>query len=226
MSPFELVIFDCDGVVADSEPLSAQTLVEVLADHGMNVDIDYVFDSYLGHSLDTVLRDFERHTGAPPPAHFVETWQQALFARFRTQLQPIPGIAQVLDHLACRFCLATSSAPVRVATTLAAIGLTDHFADRVFTASEVPRGKPAPDLFLHAAARLGVAPARCLVIEDSDSGVRGGLAAGMTVWRFIGGSHYAHLHRIGGRPAALGESRVLADMEAFFDGHDGLRRPA
>jgi len=119
------------------------------------------------------------------------------------------GVAAVLEGMRVAFCLATSSSPRRLALSLRASGLTAFFAVRCFTASEVQRGKPAPDLFLHAAARMGVAPARCLVIEDSELGVRAGLAAGMAVWHFAGGCHVRAGYRL---PPEVRPGRVIRDM--------------
>jgi beta-phosphoglucomutase-like phosphatase (HAD superfamily) len=124
----------------------------------------------------------------------------------------MPGVREVLDRLAVPFCVATSSSPRRVQTSLTLVGLWQTLQDRTFTASEVAQGKPAPDLFLHSAKRMGADPARCLVIEDSLTGIQAGLAAGMTVWRFTGGSHMGP-----DTPPEPPEARPHARFASFAD---------
>lgn len=186
---FDLVIFDCDGVLIDSEIISAQMLIDALALRGVHIDLPYVAQHFLGRSypivMETIRRDF--HLDLPPA--FEDEYRTRLLAAFAADLQIMPHVAQVLAALKVPFCVATSSSPLRAATSLRLVGLEELVGPRLFTASMVARGKPAPDLFLHAAAKMGAAPARCLVIEDSLTGIRAGKAAGMTVWRFTGGAH-------------------------------------
>ena len=186
---FDLVIFDCDGVLIDSEIISARMLVEALAAKGVTIDMDYVGRHFLGRSYPTVMATIRQDFGLDLDAAFEEQYRARLLAAFETGLRVMPGVRAVLEALPRRWCVATSSSPRRVERSLQIAGLSDLTAGRVYTASMVARGKPAPDLFLHVAAAEGVAPGRCLVIEDSLNGVRAGLAAGMEVWRFTGGSH-------------------------------------
>ncbi len=185
----DLIIFDCDGVLIDSEVISAGQLIAELAGYGVAIDMAFVTRQFLGRSYPTVLREVRETFGVTLPDRFEADYRARLLAAFRTDLRVMPGVLQALAALTLPYCLATSSSPERLATSLALTGLTHAFTGRGFTASEVARGKPAPDLFLHAAAIMGHAPARCLVIEDSLTGIRAGLAAGMDVWRFTGGSH-------------------------------------
>jgi HAD superfamily hydrolase (TIGR01509 family) len=185
----DLIIFDCDGVLIDSEVISARQLIAELAGYGVAIDMAFVTRQFLGRSYPTVLREVRETFGVTLPDHFEADYRARLLAAFRTDLRLMPGVQAALATLTQPYCLATSSSPERLATSLSLVGLTEAFANRTFTASEVPRGKPAPDLFLHAARTMGHAPTRCLVIEDSLTGIRAGLAAGMTVWRFTGGSH-------------------------------------
>ena len=186
---FDLIIFDCDGVLIDSEVISARQLIAELAGYGVAIDMAFVTRQFLGRSYPTVLREVRTTFGVTLPDRFEADYRARLLAAFRAELRVMPGVQSALAALTLPYCLATSSSPERLATSLGLTGLTAAFAGRTFTASEVARGKPAPDLFLHAAATTGHAPARCLVIEDSLTGIRAGLAAGMTVWRFTGGSH-------------------------------------
>ncbi len=189
-TPFDLVIFDCDGVLIDSEIISAQMLIEALAQRGVVIDLAYVAQHFLGRSYPTVMETIRRDFHLDLPAAFEEDYRTRLLAAFEAHLQVMPHVAGVLAALRVPYCVATSSSPRRAQTSLTLAGLGHLVGPHLFTASMVARGKPAPDLFLHAAASMGVAPARCLVIEDSLTGIRAGLAAGMTVWRFIGGSHF------------------------------------
>ena len=186
---FDLVIFDCDGVLIDSEAISARMLITELAARGVEVDLAYVARHFLGRSYPVVLEQIRRDFGIGLPPDFEAEYRARLLAAFDRQLKIMPGVREVLDILEVPFCLATSSSPVRVARSLEIVGLAETFAGRVTTASEVARGKPAPDLFLLACQRMGGMPSRTLVIEDSLNGIQAARAAGMTVWRFIGGSH-------------------------------------
>lgn len=187
----DLVIFDCDGVLIDSEIISAQMLLDELATLGVRIDLDYVARHFLGRSYPVVMAQIRAEFGLDLPAAFEDAYRARLLDAFRRDLKVMPGVARVLHRMAVPWCVATSSSPRRAEMSLQLAGLWQLVEGRLFTASEVARGKPAPDLFLHAAARMGADPARCLVIEDSLTGIRAGRAAGMAVWRFTGGSHLA-----------------------------------
>lgn len=189
MSEIDLVILDCDGVLIDSEVISAQMLIEELATLGVNIDLRYVARNFLGRSYPTVMAQIRADFGLNLSPEFEAQYRNRLLEEFEKRLQIMPGVAEVISALSVPCCVATSSSPRRVEMSLKLVGLWDRLADVTFTASLVERGKPAPDLFLLVAERMGADPVRCLVIEDSLSGVRAGLAAGMQVWRFVGGSH-------------------------------------
>ncbi|HEY9213970.1 MAG TPA: HAD family hydrolase [Ancylobacter sp.] len=186
-----LIIFDCDGVLIDSEVISARTLIIDLTRHGVVVDRPFVARHFLGRSFPTVRAEIRDRLGVQLPDGFEEEYRARLFAAFEMELAAMAGAADMLEALKVPFCLATSSSPMRLARSLEIVGLDRIFTGRSFTASEVAHGKPAPDLFLHAAARMGVDPQDCAVMEDSTTGLAAGLAAGMQVWRFTGGSHLA-----------------------------------
>lgn len=191
LTNFELIIFDCDGVLIDSEIISARMLIAELADNGVTIDLDYVARHFLGRSYPTVLRQIRAEFDLDLPEEFEARYRTRLLAAFEAEMQVMPGVVAVLDRLALPWCVATSSSRPRAERSLEIAGLTGHVGGRLYTASQVANGKPAPDLFRFAAAEMGAAPARCLVIEDSLNGIRAGLAAGMEVWRFTGGSHLA-----------------------------------
>ncbi len=189
--PIELVIFDCDGVLIDSEGLSAEVLIGGLSDLGILVDFDYFCVNFLGRSFPTVARDIQATFQVELPDDFERNYRRDLLAKFAQALSPTKGVKDMLDAMTVRSCVATSSSPARVTNSLNIVGLSDYFGSNVFTASQVAFGKPAPDLFLYTAAQMGVDPRKCLVIEDSLPGVEAGLAAGMPVLRFTGGVHLA-----------------------------------
>ena len=191
----DLIIFDCDGVIADSEVISATLLVRQLLPYGIRIDADYVFRNFVGKSFPIVAGIIGERFGVALPSTFVGDYRAALREAFADSLQTTPGFLNVLGQLTCPACVATSSSAPRVAHTLDAVGLTDYFGADVFTASQVANGKPAPDLFLFAARAMSAPPERCLVIEDSAPGVEAALAAGMQVWRYVGASHIADTAR-------------------------------
>jgi HAD superfamily hydrolase (TIGR01509 family) len=224
--PFDLVIFDCDGVLIDSEIISARMLIAELARLGVVIDLDHVARHFLGRSYPTVMAQIRNDFHLDLPPDFEDRYRENLLDAFSRDLKIMPGVLQVLDELSVPACVATSSSPRRVEMSLHLTGLAGRMEGRVFTASQVDRGKPAPDLFLFAAERMGHPPSRTLVIEDSLTGVRAALAAGMTVWRFVGGSHF---RQMAGDLQTSGDARPhrqFDDFAAFFHTAPGLRRPA
>jgi HAD superfamily hydrolase (TIGR01509 family) len=222
---FDLVIFDCDGVLIDSEIISARMLITELARLGVHIDLDYVARHFLGRSYPTVMAQIRQEFHLDLPADFEDRYRDRLLDAFRRDLNIMPGVLPVLDELVVPYCVATSSSPRRVEMSLHLVGLADRAQGAVFTASQVARGKPAPDLFLFAAAEMGHAPGRTLVIEDSLTGVRAALAAGMTVWRFTGGSHFRQASGSPETPADAVPHRQFDDFAAFFHTAPSLRRP-
>lgn len=188
--PVSLVIFDCDGVLIDSEVISSRVLIEEAARDGLMLTADYVRRHFLGRSFPTVAATIREQLNVALPEDFEARYRTSLLARFETDLRVTPGLGPLLEVLRVPFCLATSSSPPRLARSLEITGLDGVFT-RCFTASEVEHGKPAPDLFLHAAVQMGVDPAECLVIEDTRPGVLAAHAAGMQVALYTGGSHMA-----------------------------------
>ncbi|MDR3373465.1 MAG: HAD family hydrolase [Ancalomicrobiaceae bacterium] len=184
-----LIIFDCDGVLVDSEMIATAVLVDHLHDLGVPATIPEIAARVIGRSAPTVQAVLMRSYGVRIDAMAEKRLQERLFARFREELKPVEGIRQLLDRLTVPYCLASSSSPKRIQVTLAAAGLADRFSGRIFSASMVARGKPAPDLFLHVARTMGVEPRDCLVIEDSPAGIEAAKQAGIAVIGFVGGSH-------------------------------------
>lgn len=216
------MIFDCDGVLIDSESISALMLIQTLEEFGVTVDLAYVARHFLGRSYPTVLKQIRAEFNIILPDDFEDKYREMLLDAFKTDLKIMPGVAEVIDQLSVPFCVATSSSPTRVTQSLEMVGLLKKCEGRIFTATMVANGKPAPDLFLHAACEMGVAPERCLVIEDSLNGIRAGLAANMKVWRFTGGSHISDEDRRG--PVSTKVDFALDDFGMFFEHAPNLRR--
>ena len=215
LSRFGLVIFDCDGVLVDSEVLSCACLAEMLCRHGYDIDLEGVFDAFLGRSFSVVSDRYAEATGRPLGPGFVAEHRALLMQRFAA-LTPVAGVERVLGDLRQPVCVASSSDSQRLAYTLSVSGLAPRFGAHVYSSDQVARGKPAPDLFDHAAAQMGVAANAALVIEDSVNGVRAGKAAGMTVWGYVGGSHHAGRDGAGVLTAA-GADRVFDDMHDLVE---------
>lgn len=207
-----LLIFDCDGVLVDSEVLSCRIDAEVLTGLGIPYTAEEIAREFTGVSLKDQIARIEAERGCRLPEDFPEQLTHAVLARFETDLEPIPGVRKAILALPFRRCVASSSLPERIALSLRVTGLSDLF-EHVFSSIEVPRGKPAPDLFLHAAARMNTPPRDCLVIEDSVAGVQAARAAGMYVIGFTGGSHCRPGHnetlRDAGAHAVIGR---MADL--------------
>ncbi|MBW7969808.1 HAD family hydrolase [Bradyrhizobium sp. BR 10289] len=206
----DLIIFDCDGVLVDSELLSCRCLSDELSEFGISLTLDQALELFLGRSVSAVIQHY-REFGQTVPDDFPVRLKSRVLTAFREALRPIPDVDTVLSDLSMPCCVASSSDLDRVALSLDVTGLAPHFGDRIYTAQMVERGKPAPDLFLYAAAKMQADPARTLVVEDSVSGVQAAKAAGMTVWGFVGGSHYRWRdgHAI---LSAAGADRVFARM--------------
>ncbi len=207
----DLVIFDCDGVLVDSEPLSVLAMQAMMARHGCEISEEVIYDRLLGRSLLSATAIFRDDFGVDLSPADMETWRADLYRRFQEKLRPVPHIAQALRELRRPVCVASSSQPERIALSLELTGLLPWFAPHLFSATMVARGKPAPDLFLYAAAQMNTPPARCVVVEDSPAGVAAAKAAGMRVVGFCGGAHAgpAGLTR---KLRALGPDALLADM--------------
>ncbi|WEK51433.1 MAG: HAD family hydrolase [Candidatus Kaistia colombiensis] len=211
VSAFELVVFDMDGVLVDSEILACGCLREALGRHGVALELEEVFDHFLGRSFSAVEDDFRRRTGAPLPTGFATELNALLVARYQTALRVMPDAKRLLRGLRAPCCVASSSSLERIRLSLGLTALAPFFGANIFNTSMVARGKPAPDLFLFAAERMGARPDRTLVIEDSVSGVLAGKAAGMTVWGFVGGGHYTG-RDASGMLANAGADRIVERM--------------
>ncbi len=179
-----LVIFDCDGVLVDSEPISERVSLEMIAEHGVTMQRGEMSARYLGTSDADMVRDIERRRGVTFPDGFVDEMQARKLLAFRASVRAIVGVADAVGAIAragVLLCVASSGPREATRVKLESAGLVEPFGGHLFSAYDVPRGKPQPDVFLYAAAQMDVAPTRCVVVEDSLPGVQGAVAAGMRV---------------------------------------------
>jgi len=186
---FDLVIFDCDGVLVDSEVISCHVHADVLTRHGYPISAEEVHRRFLGRTAHDATAEVERELGRPLGEAYDLERQATLLAALANTVEAIPHLHDALDAIDARICVASSAAHEKMFTTLSRTRLYERFAPNIFSGTQVSRGKPAPDLFLFAASQMAARPERCVVVEDSIPGVAGALAAGMTVLGFHGGSH-------------------------------------
>jgi HAD superfamily hydrolase (TIGR01509 family) len=211
-----LVIFDCDGVLVDSEVISCRAHAETLTRHGYPITSEQVFDRFLGRSMRKATLEIEAELGRRLPDDFHTQVYAEIFRLFAASLEATPYIDEALAAIKLPICVASSGPPEKISTSLNHVGLYDRFAPHIFSAVQVRNGKPAPDLFLFAAEQMQTSPARCLVIEDSLAGVTGARSAGMMVFGYHGGSHCrpstADTLRAAGATATFDDMRQLPGL--------------
>lgn len=204
-----LVIFDCDGVLVDSEPLANQSFSRALKPHGLDWSVEETMRRLMGRSLKSCVEICEAELGRKLPDDFVEKMQAVTYQSFRdAPLQPVPGVKEAvlaLQAAGLATCVASSGSPEKMKFTLGLTGLWDLFDGRIYSATQVPRGKPFPDLFLHAAIAMNEQPFDCIVVEDSVPGIQAARSAGMRALAYAGA------------PYADGESLAKAGGQPFDD---------
>jgi len=183
---FELIIFDCDGVLVDSERIANRVFARVLAEEcGLSLSLEQMFHHFVGHSQTQCLAIIEEMTGAPPPTGLGERYRKEINRELAESVVAVNGIETVLEAIDTPYCVASGGSHEKMQTTLGKTGLAKYFDGNLFSVSEVSRAKPFPDIYLHAAESMGVDnPGKCLVIEDSPVGVSGAVAAQMTVFGY------------------------------------------
>ncbi len=201
------MIFDCDGVLVDSDRLSLRIQAEHTAALGLSMTYEDCARDFLGLGTAATLEILAERSGRPVPPSWVTDLEAAVAAEFRRSLEPVPGIAAALDRIEIPTCVASGGSQAKMRLTLGLTGLHDRFDGRIFSADEVANGKPAPDLFLHAASVMSVPPEACVVVEDSPFGIAAARAAGMRSLGF----------------AELTPAERLADADAVFTAMDELQ---
>jgi len=219
--PLQLVIFDCDGVLIDSERIAARTEASLLGELGFPLTVEELLARYVGLSASATRSAIERDFGRRMPDGYEDRIEEETLKAFERELEAMPGAASALAEIALPRCVVSGSSLDRVTGSLELTGLYREFEDRIFSAQMVSRGKPAPDLMLHAARRMGAAPEACLVVEDSEHGVTAARAAGMHVLGFSGGGHAGEGHartlRGAGAHATFDDLRALPTLIRELD---------
>jgi HAD superfamily hydrolase (TIGR01509 family) len=220
-SSVDLVIFDCDGVLVDSEVISCRAHSEMLTRHGYPITADQVLERFLGVSDREARQAIETEIGRKLPDDFEIQVKQATLQFYAGDLRAISHVGEAIAAIGLPKCVASSGTPEKIRHGLTCAGLYDRLAPNIFSASQVARGKPAPDLFLFAAEQMQASPGRCLVVEDSVPGITGARAAGMTVLGFHGGSHcrpgHADTLRGAGAVTTFDDMRQLPGLIAQID---------
>ncbi|RMB82140.1 HAD family phosphatase [Streptomyces shenzhenensis] len=210
---YDLVVFDNDGVLVDSEPISNRLLAAYLTELGHPTSYEDSLRDYMGAALHRVHDLVADRTGQRLPDDFDDVFHARVFAAFERELKPVSGAVEVLEKLAADgvpYCVASSGSHERIRVGHRTTGLDRWFEDsRIFSSQDVGRGKPAPDLFLYAAERMGVAPERCVVVEDSPLGVRAAVAAGMDVYGFTA---MTPPEKLAGAGQLFSDMRELTDL--------------
>ena len=216
MFPVEpaLVIFDCDGVLVNSEPIANRILAEALTSEGYVCSFEESVERFLGRDLPTIIREVEDGFGQTLSEGFIERLRDDTYAAFCKHLQPIPGIDSALGYIVSPKCVASSGPPEKIRLSLDLTGLRHHFGEALFSATQVSRGKPHPDLFFHASRYFDVQPEACVVVEDSVPGVLGAKAAGMQVLGYAGGDYVAPGHH---KSLMEAGAKTFSKMDALPD---------
>jgi HAD superfamily hydrolase (TIGR01509 family) len=188
-----LVIFDCDGVLVDSERISLRLQAQALTEIGLPTTYEDCVRDYAGIGMTATITLVERRLGRPLPNGWLQGIEASVEKAFTRELKPVPGVPEVLDAIHYPTCIASSGTHAKMRLTLGITGLYERFAGRTYSVQDVSRGKPYPDLFLHAARAMAAPPPRCLVIEDSAAGVQAARAAGMSVLGYAADTRADHL---------------------------------
>jgi HAD superfamily hydrolase (TIGR01509 family) len=213
MQPPQLILFDCDGVLVDSELITSRVLAQMLNELGISFTLEDAFEQFTGRSMAYCREVISGVYGRELTEQFVGEYRTRMLAALKSQVTPVPGVEAALDAIEAAgipYCVASNGTHEKMRTTLGACGLLPRFEDKLFSATEVAQGKPAPDIYLHAAEKFAVAPEACYVVEDSPTGVVAGVSAGMTVYGYCAlipeqrlaeaGAHYTFtaMHEISG----------------------------
>lgn len=211
----KLIIFDCDGVLIDSESLVCRLTSEELTRLGFAIGVDEVIARFAGRAEPSMIAEIERDWGRPVPPDYFSRIRSRITQSYATELRAIPEVRDTLDLIDCDICVASSSYPEKLRLGLTSTGLLDRFGGNVISASRVANGKPSPDVFVYAAGWMRAPVADCLVIEDSVPGVRAARAAGMRAIGFTGGAHAGEGHAE--RLHDAGAERVIGRMSELRD---------
>lgn len=213
------IIFDMDGCLVDSEPLCLDTIADEMRSRGLvDASVEMISERFLGVGMSDIAAHVSSQLDGRPQVDFAERVEERLQERYKSELQLIEGIEGLLAMLVGNqipFAIATGASSKRMAFTLEVSGLSEYFPETAFSVDDVARGKPAPDLFLHAAEKLGVRPTDCIVLEDSPHGIKGACAAGMKPFGFVGGAHLANKKK--SHTSVLRDAGAQSVVETLLD---------
>ena len=212
----QLIIFDCDGVLIDSETISAKVISMQFSKLGIDIDTQYVQKHFVGQSYLKVKGHVLKNFDIQLADNFEEEYREELLKVFKKELKIVPGIKDILEQLNIKKCVATSSSKTRATSSLKTVGIYEYVKDNIFSAYSLgDKGKPAPDIYLNCAKKFNIEPQNVLVIEDSLVGIEGGKRAGMKTWHFIGASHLKSWNK--NHKYTYEPDFVFGDMNRFFD---------
>ncbi|MCA0133578.1 HAD family hydrolase [Winogradskyella alexanderae] len=184
MNKYKCIIFDCDGVLVDSEPIGNQVLVDLANELGANINLEYAFENFKGNSFRNCVNHIAKLIGKDVPNDFETIYRQRSYTKFKEEIQPISGVKEVLEVLRIPFCVASSGPETKIKLNLEATGLIKYFTDNIFSCYKIGKWKPDPSVFIWAANTMGFEPKECLVIEDSIIGVEAAIRGGFDVFGY------------------------------------------
>jgi len=217
MGKFELIIFDCDGVLVDSERIANEVFAKILNEEcGFSLSLDDMFEIFVGHSSSQCIDIIEKMLGKKAPAHLEQRYKDEINKKLSTSVIAINGIEKVLNEISIPYCVASSGSYEKMQTTLGKTKLLRYFNDVLYSTSDVKRGKPFPDIYLHAADKMGIKDkSKCLVIEDSPLGVEGGVRAGMTVFGYTELMSEKKLKKAGANHTFCNMNNLINEIKSF-----------
>ncbi|HBL77637.1 MAG: hypothetical protein A2W90_03010 [Bacteroidetes bacterium GWF2_42_66] len=194
---FKCIIFDCDGILVDSEAISGKVLVEMTASVGFNLDLEYAIENFSGVSLKSTIEYIQKNAVTAFPADFEEEFRRRTFEAFKTDLKPVKGVAELLERLTVPYCTASSGPPEKLRLSLTTTGLIPKFENRIFSSYDIGSWKPNPEIFLYAAKEMGFQPNECAVVEDSIAGIKAARAGGFHVFALANNRNRGELEKLG-----------------------------
>jgi HAD superfamily hydrolase (TIGR01509 family) len=214
-----LIIFDCDGVLIDSEVIFYEAYAGAFREHGCSISASELAERFSGLSGEAITAELGNEIGNRLPDTFHADVAFNILERYKTGVPAIPGAAKVLSHLTMRRCVASSAAPTKLALGLIQAGLFDLLYPHIFSSSLVKHPKPSPDIFLFAAKQMKVSARECLVVEDSVAGIIAAKSSGMTAWGFVGGSHSSN--KATDQMLAAGADCIISDLSFLLTQFNG-----
>lgn len=210
MSKYKCIIFDCDGVLVDSEPLSNQVMVDIANELGANINLDYALRNFKGNSFDNCANQISDLIGREAPENLEAIYRERSFEKFRNEIQPIDGVKEILGNLTIPFCVASSGPENKIKLNLNLTGLDVYFQENIFSCYTIQKWKPEPDIFIWASQSMGFDPSECLVVEDSTIGVKAALNGGFDVFGYTAHDYQDELPKLATK--TFSDMLILPDL--------------